>query len=345
MKILIVSGFLGAGKTTFIKALVRRSGIRPVIMENEYGQNDLDAEELKQSLPEKKEIKILEFMEGCVCCTMKDSFVNSVMTIYCGLEPDYLVVEPTGVGRLGSILSNLKPLINDKISLLKPVVVLSPQTYSSNMAQYPSLYTDQIANAGIVVFSKAEQEDSSFLADAQAKIRKINPDAEIISCHYSLQSDDWWRSLMEVSTDNSGLPTHSEHSELSELSGTETFSRLSFSKASLHSPSELVVLLEDCLRGEFGRIARAKGVLPVGREMLRFDLADSRYAVTGAPEGKNRVVFIGNDLDVQALCRRMGTSPDQEDINLTVAQRRQETDRRAFSRLMPSIVPPSGSYQ
>ena len=339
MKILIVSGFLGAGKTTFIKELVRRSGIRPVIMENEYGQNDLDAEELKQSLPEKKEIKILEFMEGCVCCTMKDSFVNSVMTIYCGLEPDYLVVEPTGVGRLGSILSNLKPLINDKISLLKPVVVLSPQTYASNMAQYPSLYTDQIANAGIVVFSKAEQEDSSFLADAQAKIRKINPDAEIISCHYSLQSDDWWRSLMEVSTDNSGLPA------LSESSGAETFSRLSLSKASLNSPSELVVLLEDCLRGELGRIARAKGVLPVGGEMLRFDLADSRYAVTGAPEGKNRVVFIGNDLDVQALCRRMGTSPDQEDINLSVAQRRQETDRRAFSRLMPSIVPPSGSYQ
>ena len=144
---------------------------------------------------------------------------------------------------------------------------------------------------------------------------------------------------MGVSTDNSGLPA------LSESSGAETFSRLSFSKASLNSPSELVVLLEDCLRGELGRIARAKGVLTVGGEMLRFDLADSRYAVTGAPEGKNRVVFIGNDIDVQALCRRMGTSPDQEDINLTVAQRRQETDRRAFSRLMPSIVPPSGSYQ
>ena len=82
MKILIVSGFLGAGKTTFIKHLVRRSGIRPVIMENEYGQNDLDAEELEKSLPEKKDIKILEFMEGCVCCTMKDSFVNSVFTVF-----------------------------------------------------------------------------------------------------------------------------------------------------------------------------------------------------------------------------------------------------------------------
>ena len=328
MKILIVSGFLGAGKTTFIKELVRRSGTRPVIMENEYGQNDLDAEELKQSLPEKKEIKILEFMEGCVCCTMKDSFVNSVMTIFCGLEPEYLVVEPTGVGRLGSIIKNLQPLINDKISLLKPVVVMAPQSFASNMAQYPSLYTDQIANASVIVFSKAEQEDSAFLEDAVAKVREINPSAEIIANHYSKQPDNWWKDLMEVSTEAT------EAQEVSGMSGNETFSQLSLQKASLHSPSELVVLLEDCLRGQFGSITRAKGVLPIGDEMIRFDLADRKYAITGSPEGKNQVVFIGTDLDVEALCRRMGTSPDQEEISLSFTQRKQEADRRAFSRIL-----------
>ena len=105
MKVLIVSGFLGAGKTTFIKELVRRSGTRPVIMENEYGENNLDARELSaiQSPPPTagaadaspspasgggQEMKILEFMEGCVCCTMKDSFVNSVLTIFSGLAPE-----------------------------------------------------------------------------------------------------------------------------------------------------------------------------------------------------------------------------------------------------------------
>ena len=106
MKILIVSGFLGAGKTTFIKELVRRSGTRPVIMENEYGENNLDATELEQSLSAQKEMKILEFMEGCVCCTKKDSFVNSVLTVFSGLDPEYLVIEPTGVGRLSNILQN-----------------------------------------------------------------------------------------------------------------------------------------------------------------------------------------------------------------------------------------------
>ena len=138
MKILIVSGFLGAGKTTFIKELIRHTAVRPVIMENEYDETDLDSQDLKQSVTEKegmqqsvpaqKDMQILEFMEGCVCCTMKDRFVNSVLTIFSGIDPEYLVIEPTGVGRLSNILKNLKPILHDNISLLKPVVVLAPLT-------------------------------------------------------------------------------------------------------------------------------------------------------------------------------------------------------------------------
>lgn len=324
MKILIVSGFLGAGKTTFIKHLVLRSGIRPVIMENEYGQNDLDAEELEKSLPEKKDIKILEFMEGCVCCTMKDSFVNSVLTVYCGLDPEYLIVEPTGVGRLSSILKNLKPLLNDRISLLQPVVVISPRTYASNMAEWTQLYSDQIANAGTVVFSKGEQEDHAFLENTASKIRSINPHAEIVSEHYSLRSDEWWRALVDH-------PSRAA-ADLQEYPEGESFSQLTLRKAFLHQPSELVVFLEDCLRGEFGNIVRAKGVIPAGGEMLRFDLADRQYAVTGSQDRKAQTVFIGTDLDIQALCWRLGTSPEAEEISL--ADRTRELEKKALRRFI-----------
>ena len=298
MKILIVSGFLGAGKTTFIKELVRRSGIRPVIMENEYGQNNLDAKDLEQNLPKKKEIKILEFMEGCVCCTMKDSFRNSVLTVFCGLEPEFLIVEPTGVGRLSSILNNLKPIINEKISILQPIVVLSPRTYSVNMAEWPQLYTDQVANAGVVVFSKGEHEDPVFLEDVASRIRSINPNAEIVSEHYSLRPDQWWRGLVNLPAQNT---------DAVEEKGSENFSQLTLDKGFLHNPSQLVILLEDCLRGRFGHIVRAKGTIPVGEEMLRFDLADRQYAITGSEDTENQVVFIGTDLDQEALCKRLNT--------------------------------------
>ena len=329
MKILIVSGFLGAGKTTFIKELIRRSGTRPVIMENEYGESDLDARELAQSLPEQKEMKILEFMEGCVCCTMKDSFVNSVLTVFSALAPEYLVIEPTGVGRLSRILENLRPILHDKIRILPPVVVLAPRTYSSNMAEWPQLCSDQVANAGVVVFSKGEREDPGFLEDTAARVRAVNPRAEIVSEHYSLRPDAWWRDLMD-------LPAE-VFAAAQEYPEGESFSQLSFQAAGLHQPSELVVLLEDCLRGEFGRIVRAKGVLPAGGEMLRFDLADRQYAVTGSPEGKSQCVFIGTELDGEALCRRLGTSPAEEGIRLLssppFSQRRRAAEQKPRPRL------------
>ena len=238
---------------------------------------------------------------------MKDSFVNSVLTIFSGLDPEYLVIEPTGVGRLSSILNNLKPILHDNIRLLQPVVVLSPQTYRSNMVEWPELYGDQIAHAGVVVFSKGEREDPVFLEETTAAVRRINPRAQIVSEHYSLRPDDWWRDLMD-------LPAEVPDTEHELLQG-EDFSQLSFHAAALRHPAELVALLEDCLRGEFGHIVRAKGVLPAGGEMLRFDLADRQYAVTGSPDGKTQCVFIGRSLDQDALCRRLNTSPAEEGMS------------------------------
>ncbi len=297
MKILIVSGFLGAGKTTFIKEMIRRSGVRPVIMENEYGENNLDARELGQNAPSKNEPKILEFMEGCVCCTMKDSFVNSVMTIFSGLNPEYLVIEPSGVGSLGNILENLKPLLHGNIETLKPVVVLTPRAFDANLSEWTDLYKDQIANAGIVVFSKCENEDPTIIEKVASDIRKINPGAQIATQHYSLQPDEWWSSLFAITADGQ---TNSV------VSGAEDrFEQLSLHSACLERPAQLILLLEDCLRGELGHIVRAKGVLPVGGEMFRFDLADRQYVITGAADDETQCVFIGEKLDREALTGRM----------------------------------------
>ncbi|MBR5704790.1 MAG: GTP-binding protein [Deltaproteobacteria bacterium] len=327
MKILIVSGFLGAGKTTFIKELIRRSNARPVILENEYGENNLDARALQQSLSEPEDMKILEFMEGCVCCTMKGSFVNSVLTIFSGLDPKHLVIEPTGVGRLSSILENLRPILHDRIRLLKPVVVLPPQSYHDHMAEWPRLYGDQIAHAGVVVFSKAEHADPDVLEEIAAQICLINPRAEIITEHYSLQPDAWWKRLMDLPAEAPAVSP--------DTPAGERLSQLSFQTSHLHHPAELVLLLEDCLRGEFGRVVRAKGVLPAGGELLRFDLADRQYAITGTPQAATQSVFIGTGLRKDALCRRLGISPEEEALrpSSSFSQRRQAVKDGVFPRI------------
>ena len=331
MKILIVSGFLGAGKTTFIKELIKRTGTKPVVLENEYGDNSIDARELRgadlvngsendsakassdnNTSTGDKKLEVLEFMEGCVCCTMKDSFINSVLTVFSGLSPEYLIVEPTGVGRLSNIIENLQPLMHGNISLLKPVVVLSPRSYRQNMNEWPELYKDQVANAQIVVFSKCEAEDPETLMQTEEEIRSINPDAEIIREHYSLQSDEWWRSVMELPAEAVSLSLSEDGNASSDAA--DGFSQITLNHAQLKNAAELIVLLEDCLRGELGHVARAKGTIPVGNETLRFDLADGLYSITDSPEESNQCVFIGKALDKEKICRRLGSSLQIESI-------------------------------
>ena len=316
MNILIVSGFLGAGKTTFIKELIRRTKVSPVILENEYGDNSIDAAELRSSTsadaPDggsgEKKLEILEFMEGCVCCTMKDSFVNSVLTVFSSLSPEYLIIEPTGVGKLSNIVGNLQPLLVGNISLLKPIVVVAPRSYHQNLQEWGDLYRDQVANAGIVVFSKCENESPEILAETEAAIKKINPNAEIISSHYTTQNDNWWRSCFSLTAENIELTESG--------SDIEGLSQLTLNNAGLDNPSQLITLLEDCLHGEFGGIVRAKGTIPVGGEFLRFDLADRLYSITDSTSEENSCVFIGRYPDKEKLRKRLGCLLAERKISL-----------------------------
>ena len=195
MKILVVSGFLGAGKTTFIKELIRRTKKQPVILENEYGDNNLDS----RSLSGGGALEILEFMEGCVCCTKKDSFVNTVLSISAAMDPEYLVIEPTGVGKLGSILGSIRRIEYECIALLPSVLVLAPRSIDSYLKEFPEIYTDQIRHASKIVFSKSENESPDVLQRAIGQIRSLNDKAEIISSHYTTMSSAWWDALFEGS--------------------------------------------------------------------------------------------------------------------------------------------------
>lgn len=308
MKILLISGFLGAGKTTFIKELIRQTDVKAVVMKNEYGDNNLDSLDIQNAAGKKDELKVLEFMEGCVCCTMKDSFVNSVFAIYSSLEPEYLIIEPTGVGRLSNILSNLSPLLGDRISLLKPCVIISPDGYDENMRQWQALYEDQVKNAQVVVFSKCENTDPEIIKRVSDKVKELNSKADIISTHYSKMEETWWNDLLGIgASDTIGELANCDDSDIS-------FNQVSVSSAGLHNVGELVAFLEDCLHGEFGKVARAKGTLWVDNEFFRFDLADRMYLITGSNSDDCQCVVIGQGLDEKKIRRRL--SPERKKLRL-----------------------------
>ncbi|MBR2674694.1 MAG: GTP-binding protein [Mogibacterium sp.] len=297
MKILVVSGFLGAGKTTFIKELIKRTGREIVVLENEYGDTNLDSQEIQ----EVGELKVWEFAEGCVCCSKKDSFANTLLAISAALDPEYLVVEPTGVGKLSNIIANIHKISYDKIKLLNPIVVIPPGSFYENMKEYSDLYSDQIANAKGIILSKIENEASNSLKKIKDDICIINPHAWVSDVPYREHDDEWWDMIL-TDPELCGTDAGNNGRENANEQNPVYMKHVSFRDVSLSSVSELILLLEDIIRYDLGKIVRAKGAIRTGTDYVRFDVADRMYAISGADESlDNQAVFIGDDPDMEKL--------------------------------------------
>ncbi len=299
MRILVVSGFLGAGKTTFIKELARRTREDFSVMENEYGQVGIDGQLLaEKEMPESGEedagkLNIWELTEGCICCSMKSDFASSILTIANTIDPEYLIVEPTGVGMLSNVMHNIRLIQYERISLLSPITILDGNSFERYCREFPDIYRDQIASAGCVLVSKMEGADRQTLEELEQSIRQINPDAEIFTTHYSANPDSWWESLLSRPADPAQkLPGKAETPDLQNLGLTEV---------SLPSGNHLLLFLQGVVAGVFGDICRAKGYLPVGSgeqtAWLRFDVVDHNYSITGIEAmPDSRAVLIGKGL-------------------------------------------------
>lgn len=290
MKILVVSGFLGAGKTTFIKNLISKSHIKPVILENEYGDDNLDSKQLNRE----SELKIYEFMEGCVCCSKKDSFKNTLLTISASLDPEYLIVEPSGIGKLSNILNNIEQISYEKIECLKPVVIISPRQIDEYINKYSDIYLDQIKNAGMVVLSKIENESVEVIEDGKNKIRRYNKDVIIVDTPYQDMNEEFFTGLFD-SYNNQQVQTQGSKELVMDQYTTN--------HPDVKNISQLIVLLEDVLHKRYGDIVRAKGELIINNERIRFDLADNLYGIISVEDDSDsqQCVFIGKNIDKKSL--------------------------------------------
>ena len=289
MKILVVSGFLGAGKTTFIQELVRRTGRDFAIYENEYGQADIDARRLRQD----SDLKVWESTENCICCSGKQDFATSVLTISNTIDPEYLIVEPTGVAKLQSILDNVNQVAWERISLLAPVTVVDAVSWQNQRTDFPEIFDNQLSAAASVVISKLAPGSEDAAEPIKQLAAEMNPQAEVIAeSSYADIPDEWWNGLLTRALDGSVLKDPA--SEKDEGPDLQT---MALTHAELPSPTHLIWLLDAASAGVFGKLARAKGTLPCGNQWVKFDLVERAWAITGdEPQEESRCVFIGRDL-------------------------------------------------
>lgn len=299
MRVLIISGFLGAGKTTFINELIRRSREQLVVLENEYGSADVDQQILED------QADVWDLTEGCVCCTKSADLNASVMTIESTLEPEVLIVEPSGVGALSNVIRNLRRIEYDRIKLLRPLTVVDAEHFVQNCADFPDIYQDQIRASGTVMISKPDNPDPDLLSRVESAVKELNPNAAVLPRHYTKMPREWWDSILVTAYDG-GLLAEVDESTLDLETCTVKNCRVD-------SPVTLLWILEQAVRGRFGEIRRAKGLLPAGKDWVRFDIADGSISIMGLDgdiETKSaQCVFIGRGLD-RLLIRDIFTEPE-----------------------------------
>ena len=333
MKVLVVSGFLGAGKTTFLRELMRRTRGDFAVLENEYGTVGIDGPLLSaEPVSDAGALKLWELTEGCICCSMKADFASSVLTISNTVDPEFLLVEPTGVGMLRQVMENLSRIQYERIQLLRPVTLIDGNSFHRYRREFPEIYGDQLSAAGTILVSKMERASPEELDALAQELRTYNPEAEIQTTHYSLLSDDWMQGILSR-TCHGSVPAATE-------AEGEKLEHLGLSHIELASEDQLLLILNGVVSGVFGKICRAKGYLQAGSGWLRFDLADGRYSITGVePMPESRVVLIGTELKrswLRAVFRKeLQTAP----VSQAVGRSRIRSDPRQRLGAKKIILP------
>ena len=178
-KIDIFSGFLGAGKTTLIKKLIRESfqGQQVVLIENEFGEIGIDGGFLKES-----GIKINELNAGCICCSLVGDFREALCKVVDQYHPDRIVIEPSGVGKLSDVTRAVEAVAEHlDVELSSFVTVADVNKVKLYMKNFGEFYNDQVSNASCILLSRTGNADPDKVAAAVAMLREKNPTATIVT--------------------------------------------------------------------------------------------------------------------------------------------------------------------
>ncbi len=216
VKIDIISGFLGAGKTTLIKKLFESSlkDEQVVIIENEFGEIGIDGGFLKDS-----RVKIKEINAGCICCSLVGDFATSIKEVLSTYNPDRIIIEPSGVGKLSDIINAIKNvgLAELQLNILATVVDgLKTKIYIKNFGEF---FLNQVQSADTIVISKTDKMTEKQIDEVVTLIKQKNDHANIITTPItSLNSDLLLKTLQEKASLEhellkQALKEHDEHDE------------------------------------------------------------------------------------------------------------------------------------
>ena len=341
-KIDIFSGFLGAGKTTLIKKLIKESfaGQKVVLIENEFGEIGIDGGFLKES-----GIQINELNAGCICCSLVGDFRAALQQVVEQYHPDRIVIEPSGVGKLSDVTRAVEGVAEHlDVQLSSFVTVADVNKVKMYMKNFGEFYDDQISHASCIILSRTQNATEEKIAAAVAMLREKNPTATIVTTAWDALTgeqilkamstkDDFKAELIAMAAKANEEHAHEDEEEEHEHhhhhhdhddhdehcccghhhhhhdhDADEVFTSWGVETARKFSKADIEHALTELDTGNYGMILRSKGIVDGGADgWLEFDYVPGEWEVRarGADVG-GKLVVIGSKLDEKAIAALFG---------------------------------------
>ena len=341
-KIDIFSGFLGAGKTTLIKKLIKESfaGQKVVLIENEFGEIGIDGGFLKES-----GIQINELNAGCICCSLVGDFRAALQQVVEQYHPDRIVIEPSGVGKLSDVTRAVEGVAEHlDVQLSSFVTVADVNKVKMYMKNFGEFYDDQISHASCIILSRTQNATEEKIAAAVAMLREKNPTATIVTTAWDALTgeqilkamstkDDFKAELIAMAAKANEEHAHEDEEEEHEHhhhhdhdddhdehcccghhhhhhdhDADEVLTSWGVETAKKFSKADIEHALTELDTGNYGMILRSKGIVDGGADgWLEFDYVPGEWEVRarGADVG-GKLVVIGSKLDEKAIAALFG---------------------------------------
>ena len=306
IKIDIISGFLGAGKTTLIKKLLKEAyaGEQVVLIENEFGEIGIDGGFLKEA-----GIEIREMNSGCICCSLVGDFEESLKQVVETYHPDRIVIEPSGVGKLSDVVKAVEPVEGIVVNSL--TTVADAKKCKSYMKNFGEFYNNQVESAGAIILSRTDSIKEQKLEETMKLLKEKNPNAIIVTTPWDqldgkkllstmegaeIHAKDLLDDVCPVCGDSHDHDDHHHHHHADDV----------FSSWGLETSKKFT---EDQIREILNQmpetVLRAKGMVPAqDGTWIYFDYVPEEMEIrSGAPEVCGKICVIGSKMDEEMISK------------------------------------------